>query len=676
MKKSNIIFLYISILFLSNIVLYAEDKKTIESQPQILFEHENLKEAQNKRELLIKFNTAVLYLEQEEYIHAIKLFKQSSQLLKIPSYLNIGIAYYKLNSINNAYLYLKKIYDFKELQFKDKYSYFSAAYYLYKITKDKKYIDEITNISAKAKWLSDHEKLLVVDTLILQKKYKYALDMAKEIKTISNLKLALLNIKLRDYTNAKFYLDQAYNEAKGDKAKNQVLWFILFNSLKANDIININDTLSKIEDRKRIFKVNQDDLKLELFFNKDKYTPKEYFDQIVNLSNDRKFDFVYYFAPFIFEDYDSLGINEARGFIIKNQDSISELNMMIKYNSDFLDVVKLDPIERTQKLQLMIDQKYDTKAYEYYNLGLTYAQIYDYNNAYKYFRKAYSLDHGNKLYSIMTFLTSKKLNIVTDKVFDEILLNNILSDKGSFNYLAKYIYKIFQNPEIVLDEKTLSYKQKKSIFFRALYFLDNIEKSGILKTEPLLVEFSKDPLVYLLSLVAKQKDENEYLYISRIQDELPKVYNNTFLKGSLVIADFYLDTLRALGLFERTDFDIPNHNEPSYLRTQAIVNLYENNPKKSREIIENLQKEYNLQSVDSYYILAAAQLSSKKKQFAYTTLSEIELIYNDRDARFLSGIRLIQDLKLGSASQHFQYKLKGKLIDFRLDNFDDFLESL
>ncbi len=108
MKKLNNIILYTFFvsLFFSN--LHGVDGKTTESQPQILFEHENLKEAQNRRELLIKFNTAVLYLEQEEYVHAIKLFKQSSQILKIPSYLNKGIAFYKLGSINNALFIFKK----------------------------------------------------------------------------------------------------------------------------------------------------------------------------------------------------------------------------------------------------------------------------------------------------------------------------------------------------------------------------------------------------------------------------------------------------------------------------------------------------------------------------------------------------------------------------------------
>jgi len=261
------IYCVLIVFLLSLSSLFAKDDSTLESQPQILFKHKELKESQVNRELLIKFNTAILYLEQEKFLHAIALFKQSAKLLKIPSYLNIAIAYYKLDSTKNAYLYFKKIYDFKDLKFNDKYSYFSAAYYLYKITGDKDYIDEITKVAAKAKRLSDHEKLLVVDTLILQKKYQYAIDMAKEIKTISKLKIALLYIKLRKYSEARTTLEFAYNEAKGDSAKNKVIWLQLFNALKANDLVNITDKIIKIEERRRFFKTNKE-LPLELYFNK------------------------------------------------------------------------------------------------------------------------------------------------------------------------------------------------------------------------------------------------------------------------------------------------------------------------------------------------------------------------------------------------------------------------
>jgi len=371
-----------------------------------------------------------------------------------------------------------------------------------------------------------------------------------------------------------------------------------------------------------------------------------------------------------------MNINETKGFIIKNSDSIDELNMMIQYNAEFLKVIKLDPIQRVQVLQKMIDEKYDTQAYEYYNLGLSYAQIYDYNNAYKYFKKAYNLDHGNKLYSIMTFLTTKKFNITEDKVFMEFLVKNILAKTGMYNYFAQYIYQIFVDSSLVLDPNKLTNKQKKSIFFRALYFIENVEEKGIVQNMPLLVEYPKDPLVYLFNTIAKKEKENEYLYIARIQDALPKIYNNTFLKGSLVITDYYISTLKAFGIFNRTDFKIDNNKKPSYMRTKAIIQLYNGKPKETIKIMEYLQKEYNLESIDSFYLLIAALFSSNQKELAYATLTEIELIYKDKDAKFLSGIRLIQDMKLNSVPQYFRDKLEGKLVDIRLNNFNDFLEEL
>ena len=74
--KSLLIFLII----LSPLVLNAKGDKVVESQPQILFEHEYLTTLQEKRELIIKFNTAVLYLEQDQYLKAIPLFKESSKI--------------------------------------------------------------------------------------------------------------------------------------------------------------------------------------------------------------------------------------------------------------------------------------------------------------------------------------------------------------------------------------------------------------------------------------------------------------------------------------------------------------------------------------------------------------------------------------------------------------------
>ena len=81
------ILLFLIILF--PLVVYAKENKIVESQPQILFEHENLTSLQEKRELIVKFNTAVLNLEHGKYLKAISLFKESSKILKIASFLKL-----------------------------------------------------------------------------------------------------------------------------------------------------------------------------------------------------------------------------------------------------------------------------------------------------------------------------------------------------------------------------------------------------------------------------------------------------------------------------------------------------------------------------------------------------------------------------------------------------------
>jgi hypothetical protein len=161
-----------------------------------------------------------------------------------------------------------------------------------------------------------------------------------------------------------------------------------------------------------------------------------------------------------------------------------------------------------------------------------------------------------------------------------------------------------------------------------------------------------------------------------MQDTIPHIYNNVFLKGSLVITDFYLDLLHSLGIFYKTDFNISQEVSASYLRTRAIVNLYYGEPKRSIELVQLLHKDYKLDSIDSYYILAAAYLSSNQNTLAYATLSELELIYGDHDARFLAGVRLLQKKKFNTSPQYFRTKLNDNFIDFRLKNYDKFLESL
>lgn len=665
------------ILILFSYSLQAQITNEYESQANVIFKNEYIKKQNKKITLKVNFNNAVLYLEQEKYIKAINLFKQTAHKLKVPSYLNIGIAYYKLNSLNNAYLYLKKLYDFKQLSKFDLYSYVSASYYLYLITNDRKYLTSILNAEKNTKNSNINSSVnsLLVDTYITLKIYDKAIIISKKLKNINNLKLALLYIKIKKYDLAQIYLSKALEQTKNEDDINRILWFKVFTDLKTNNVAIIKENLDSINQRLDEFRKTPR-LPLKIYFNKDKYNANEYFSKILNFDTKREIDLLFYFVPFIFSDNKQIEEQSIFAFVLKDNKSVKSLDMMLEYNKNFVDLVKEDPIIRANKLQDLLNVNKNVKAYEYYNLAVSYAHIYNYKNAYKYFLKAHMLDKANKLYSSLSLVSALISQSKINKKLKSNIENNLLSKDGTYKYLGKYIYKIILNKRYKLDVNTASVSDKKTILYRFLEFMNNKVENKIDIQEPLLQENIKDPLIFLFYYLAKLDSESQYDYVSRLQDYLINNFNDYFLKGPNVVIQYYIDTLKALGIFNKVNFDLPGDISPTYLRTKALVNLYLDKGNSSVEIIENLQTKYNLEDKYTYDLLIASYLSIDDYSNASATLAMLQFELNDNDAKFLNAVQLVNNLKIKSAKSSFTKKYEGKLIDFKLIGLDKYLEDL
>jgi hypothetical protein len=665
----------ISVIFILNV--YSSDLTTYESQSNIIFENKHIKKQINSYELRTNFNLGVLYLEQEQYLKAIKIFKITAKKLKVESFLNIAIAYYKLKSNKNAFLYLNKLYGLTNLSKQNLYAYISTCYYLYQITNDRKYIVNLLKPLKKIniKKLDENSKLLIVNTFIIIKKYKKAIDILKSLNDYNQLKLALLYIKIKDYSKAQIYLEKSLIQTKDEKITNDIIWFAIFNDLKTNNIAKLNEHIDLVDERLDEFR-QFGRMDLKIYFNKNKYSAKEYKKMVNIFDLNRKIDMLYYFVPFIFSDSKELKLESTYGFILKNTNSIKSLDSMIKYNKQFINIVKKDPIIRAQSLQKMVDNKNNIKAYEYYNLALSYAQIFDYRNAHKYFYKAYLLNKSNKLYSSLTLVSASRAKIKLNKKLKGELEDNLLSKKGEYAYFGHYIHKVIFNNKYKIENEYISKSDKKSILYRALYFLEHKNEKKIQDEEPLLTNDGKDPLVFLFRTIVKHKNETEYQYISRLQDYLPKHYNDYFLKGPLVITEYYIDILKSLGIFSKVNFEIPNDTSPTYLRTKALVNLYDGYAVQSIKLLENLKTKYNLNDKYTYNLLIASYLSANDYSNASATLAMMQFDLKDENAKFLNGVQLLQDLKLNSARISFKKPYDGRLIDFKLEGFDKYLEDL
>ena len=654
--------------FAFNSILYV-NADVIESQPEIIFQFEKLKKTQENLALQVDFNKAVLHLSKNEYEEAIELFKKTAKILEIPSYLNIGIAYYKLNSIDNAIVYLNKIYEKEENSKIHTFSYMSACFYLYQISKDNKYLDTIVKISKKFTDLSEHSKRMLADTYIILKEYENALSVLETMDYAMDLKKALIYIKLKDYEKANLLLAKAKNDNVNPNTIDKILWFTSFTNLKLNNLEKLKETLDEINIRKNTFKANSE-LPLEIFFNQNKYTSKQYLDSVLKFDESRKIDFIYYFAPFIFSDSQEIIYDSQKGFIYNQKESIVNLEEMVDYNAKFLKIVKADPIIRVVELKKMLTK--DTKSYIFYNLALSCAQINDFNNAFKYFEKAYKLNPGNKLYSTMYLITANRLNIkVQDKDYIETTIKN---DNGLYNYFGKEIYKLFINSLFTFADAPLNYES--TIFYKAIDFLKIMNENKDISNHILLDEHFKDPLTFLIRLIQRKEKENDFSYFARLQDSIPLTLNDNFLEGPLVITRYYIDILKALGIFANADLRISGGKSPSYLRTKALRDLHLGSPDETIKTLEYLQSEYKLEDKYTMYLMVAALLEAGRYNDASLQISLIKAILNDQDADFLTAVQLIQELKISSAKQYLNNPYLDSLIDFKLIGFDEYLESL
>ncbi len=645
MKKS--IYKIVIIFFILNNFLYAN---IIESQPQIIFELEKLEASNENLEIQVDFNKAVLHFRKGEYKDALRLFEKTSKVFEAPSLLNMGIIYYKQKDEKKAQEFFNKIYSKKTNLINQPYSFISSCYYLFEITKDDKYMLDLVTIFQNSKKLSEYNELItdikdailkeLANRYLMIEDYENALGALNAMSYSLDLKKAMILIKLNNFQKASTILKKIREEEKNSEILNKVLWISAYSSLKQNNFEDAQEILDLINDRKKDFNVNIQ-MPLEIFFNKDLYSYKDYYKSIMKFDEDRMYDFIYYFAPFVFSDSKEIIYDSVKGFIYGKAQSVENLENMVEKN-----IIKTD-----------------SKAYIYYNLALSYAQINDFTNAYKNFEKAYKLSPGNKLYSVMYLITANKISADIPEKQRAILDKNIKDSGGLYSYFAKELYKLFVNSTYNVVEASQSYE--KTVFYKAIDFLKKMNNNENLSNHQLLEDYERDPFIYLLKLVQKNKNEDEYRYAARVQDAVTLKYNNNFLDSSLITSKYYIDILRAFGVFSRVDFNIDGNNNPSYLVTKAYSDLYLSKPLTSIETLKRLKDEFGYENRFTMYLSTASFLESLRPEEASIQISLIKAFYKDKDTDFLTAIQLLQNMNISSAKQFLVNKYNNPYIDFR-----------
>lgn len=665
--------IFLTILLISNI-LYAND--ILKSQPQIIFELDKLDELEVSNE----FNKAVLLFNKQKYKEAYDIFEKTKVVYEIPSLLNMAIILLKDNKKEEAITLFSEIYSKKSNLLNEPYAFIASCYYLFTLTSDDKYmIDLVTIFQNSDKLKNQSEIILNIKDIILEelanrylmvKDYDNALGALNAMSYSLDLKKALVYIKQNNLLRADIILKKLIDTQKDEDRLDEIYWFSVFVNLKLNKLDVVKEILEKINKRGSDYKVHIN-LPFEIYFNKDLYSSSDYLKSILKFDEERKLDYLYYFAPFVFSDSKELMYDTVKGMVSKDKSSLESLEAMFNYNINFIKAIRNDPFVRIDQLKNELNE--NSKAYNYYNLALAFAQIKDLSNAYKYFEKAYKLSPGNKLYAVMYLITSNKVSKSMDDKQKELIKERIKSSDGLYNYFAKELYSIYV--DISFENKEEPYLQT-TLFFKALDFLKKLENNEYVAEHPLLIDWEKDSFIYLLKLVQQTKNEDDYKYFSRMQDTIPLKYNNNFLNSSLITSLYYIDILKALGIFSRADFYIPKESSPLYLLTDAYSSLYLGKANESINILNRLKNEYNIENRFTMYLLVASYLEAKRREEASIQITLIKAFYNDTDTDFLTAIQLIQTLNINAAIQFLNKAYNNQFISFDIIGFDEFMLSL
>ncbi len=359
------------------------------------------------------YNIGVAKLKEKSYEEAIDSFEKAMQStkLKCASALNMGICYLYLGN-EPRFRYFLTLSD-KYLPYminQPLYSYYYALINYYK----NQPIESLTSIkNPTADFYNNQQNIIASKALSTLKNDSLAIYyLIKNSDPQDSLTVGLLQARAGEYSLAANTLQNAVNQGFEPLKSNIAL------ALVKNRLGLLKDSADILKSTYNAYKEKAEStypiavtLKKSLF---DPIHAQKDFKNRLFLDDKYRYSLIFYYAP-----YHAIDSTQTVNFITKGAKKIEidSLQPAIGYLTDSKAISNVN-LAITQALKSVIENKiyeandifkkaiklYPAHATLYYNLALSYAQIFDFQNAYKYFSKSYSLDsHNYKALAFKTF---------------------------------------------------------------------------------------------------------------------------------------------------------------------------------------------------------------------------------------------------------------------------------
>ncbi|EAJ0430077.1 tetratricopeptide repeat protein [Campylobacter coli] len=474
-----------------------------------------------------------------------------------------------------------------------------------------------------------------------------------------SLSLGLLYARMGEYDKAKIALNTAM---KIERDFNQSLSALTLVDIKTGDfqdmLLRLQDTYRNDEDKYKIL----DRYKIKVRLNKELFNiaiaQRNFSNDILKKQKDQ-FDLLFYFAPYqVFDSKQaSLYIKKANitNFIDDSSDGQSYLARSQALSSTNVKISNIINDALNQKLRLAnkefqaLLEDYPEHSILQYNLALTYAQMQNYELAYKHFSSSYHLNPKNYLAGAFAMFCGKLSDNDTTKLYHEIL-DNIAADSNFKANMQKNMLFLANGDYIsmlpYLDEN--GQKTPLNLIFETIIAKNNNLNNQVdVRIAKLRSELPQDIVANILyfnslnsNLNIKEYAQNAQIHFKNLQVDYRSVFG-----GSNIARELYVNLMHIAGLLnlERQKFktliNTSKVKDEGMIQTLAYLDIFAQQYEESYALYNALIDEYGAKDSRTLFLASVAAVGANNPNSAIALLQLSKLTdKNNKESKVALGL--------------------------------------
>lgn len=474
-----------------------------------------------------------------------------------------------------------------------------------------------------------------------------------------SLSLGLLYARMGEYDKAKIALNTAM---KIERDFNQSLSALTLVDIKTGDfqdmLLRLQDTYRNDEDKYKIL----DRYKIKVRLNKELFNiaiaQRNFSNDILKKQKDQ-FDLLFYFAPYqVFDSKQaSLYIKKANitNFVDDSSDGQSYLARSQALSSTNVKISNIINDALNQKLRLAnkefqaLLEDYPEHSILQYNLALTYAQMQNYELAYKHFSSSYHLNPKNYLAGAFAMFCGKLSDNDTTKLYHEIL-DNIAADSNFKANMQKNMLFLANGDYIsmlpYLDEN--GQKTPLNLIFETIIAKNNNLNNQVdVRIAKLRSELPQDIVANILyfnslnsNLNIKEYAQNAQIHFKNLQVDYRSVFG-----GSNIARELYVNLMHIAGLLnlERQKFktliNTSKVKDEGMIQTLAYLDIFAQRYEESYALYNTLIDEYGAKDSRTLFLASVAAVGANNPNSAIALLQLSKLTdKNNKESKVALGL--------------------------------------